>query len=123
VRAPVIHRPQLPRPQPVHQLRGVVPVALVAALRFAAPIAHHHPCDPPDEEVVEPLRLRALLERHVDGATHPAEELEDRGRLGRHNAPRDHAAGVVADDGDRRCLVDIESDILGRLLHESRSLL
>jgi len=35
----------------------------------------------------------------------------------------DHASTLVLDDSHRRCLVHIESDILGCLLHESRSLL
>ena len=37
----------------------------------------------------------------------------------RRDAPGDHAPDVVADDGADRCLVHIESDILGRLLHKS----
>jgi hypothetical protein len=119
----VIHRAQIVAPQPVHELLGVVPVALVPALPFAAAIADHHARDPSHEQVVEPLRLRALLERHLDGATHPAHQLEQRRRLGRHDTPRDHTPSVVADHGHRRCLVHIESDILGCLLHESRSLL
>ena len=44
------------------------------------------------------LRLRAPLKRHVNGATQPAHQLEQRRRLGRHDAPRDHAPGVVTDD-------------------------
>ena len=119
----MIYGRQLARPQLVHELPGVVPVALVPVVTFAAPIADDHPRNAPDKQVVEPLRVRALLERHVGGAAHPAHELEERRRLGRHHAPRDHASGVVTDDGDGRCLVHIESDILGCPLHESRSLL
>jgi len=119
----VIDGAQLTRAQPAHEPLGVVPVALAPAPRLATPVAHDHSRHPPDEQVVKPLRLRALLERDVHRAAHPAHELEQGRRLGRYDTPRDHASGVVTDDGHHRCLVDVESDILGRLLHESRSLL
>jgi hypothetical protein len=65
------------------------------------------------EEIVEPLRLCALLERDVDRPTHAAEVVDDRRGLRREDCSCDHAAALLADGCDGGCLVDIERDILG----------
>ena len=80
--------------------------------RLAPSIAHQNAVDNGREQIVQPLRLRAFLERDVNGAAHAAEALDDRARVGRDDRARDHAPGLLAHGGHRGCLVHIEADIL-----------
>ena len=70
---------------------------------------------------MEPLGLGPFLERDVNRAAHAAEELHERGGLGRQDRPRDHPSAFLADGGHRGGLMHIEGDILRSLFHEGRS--
>jgi len=119
----VIDRAQIPHLEPARQLVGVDPVRLVAPASLAPAVADNHPIRNGHEQIVQPLRLRAFLEGDVDGAPHAAEELRDRCGIGWQDRPRDHATGLRADRGHRRCLMDVQRHIFRRSLHEGRSLL
>ena len=51
---------------------------------------------------MEPLRLSPFLEGDPNATAHTAEELDDRGRLGRHDGTRDHVASLLPDRRDGR---------------------
>ena len=71
---------------------------------------------------MEPLCVSPFLEGDPNGTAHTAEELDDRGRLGRQDGTRNHPASLLPDRRDGRCLMDVQRHILGRPLHEGRSL-
>ena len=105
----------------MRELVGILLVRLVAT-RLPAPIAHDDLIGHRREQVMQPLGLSAFLERHVNGAAHTAEELGDRQRLGRQDGTRDHAAAVLPNRRDGRCLMYVQRHILRRPFHEGRSL-
>jgi hypothetical protein len=117
----MVDRSQVTREQPVRKLVGIQLVGLVAAV-LATPIADNDPIDDRREQIVKPLGLGAFLERDVNGAAHAAEELNQRPSLRGQNAADDHAPALLADRRHGRCLMYIERHILGRPLHEGRSL-
>src|SRR4051812_16211088 len=74
------------------------------------------------EQIVQPLGLSSLFEHDVDARAEPLDQRHDRASLGRHRGPHTHRSGLVAYGGDDRCLVDVEREILNRLMfHGSRS--
>ena len=81
MRTVVTDRAQAPATQEVRQLIGTDLIALVPLLGRAAAIADEHAIDHRPQQVVEPLRLRAFLERDMNRAAHAAEELHERHRL------------------------------------------
>ena len=90
MRAPVIDRPQRTAPQELRQLVGVDLVTLVALPQLSAPVADDDPVHERLEEIVHPLRLRPFLQRHMERAPHPTEELDNGRLLRRHDASGDH---------------------------------
>jgi hypothetical protein len=120
LRAAVVDGPQVAAQEPLGEHVRVDHVGLVAAV-FPAPVAHHDLIDQRAEQVVQPLRLGALLEDDVHGAAHAGEELGERAGLRRHDAAGDHAPAGLADRGNRRGLVDVERHVLRRSFHEGRS--
>jgi len=123
VRAPVIDRAQPAAPQQVGHLIRIDVVALVALSGLPAPIADDDPIGERGDQVVQPLRPGSLLEHHVEGPAHSAQELHDRRPIRRQHAPGDHPPAVRPHRGHRGCLMDVQRDILRTPFHESRSLL
>ncbi len=123
VGAAMIDQPQGAQAQLFGKVIGIDLIGLVALPLLAASVADEHTVNPRREQIIEPLRLRAFFKRHVDGAAHAAEELEESVRLSRQNAAGDHPSAFLAHQGDGRCLMDIETYIFGAAFHERRSLL
>jgi len=72
--------------------------------------------------VVQPLRLRALLEGDVYATAEAADQSDDGLRFGRDRRSHRHRPLRVAHAHHQGCLMDVESHILNRLLfHGSRS--
>jgi hypothetical protein len=61
---------------------------------LSASVTHNDAVDHRDQKIVQPLGLGPFLEGDVNGPPHAPEELEERRRLGRQNAPRDHASAL-----------------------------
>jgi hypothetical protein len=104
---------QTTEPQQVGQVFGVAAVALVARRRLPAPIADDDLVHDGLEQIMQPLRVRAFFEGHVDGTAHPAEELDECVGVGREQRSGDHRARFLANRRQRSCLMHIERDILG----------
>jgi len=119
----VIHRAQAPASEQLGQLVGIDLIALVPVPGLPPLIAHDYPIDERGHEFVQPLRLGPFLKGDVHGAAHPTEELDDRRPRGRQDGPREHVPALFPYRGHRRCLMDVQRDILRRPFHESRSLL
>ena len=117
----MVHGPKASTPQQLRQFIRIVVVPLIAAPPFAAPIADHDTMHHRRQEIVDPVRLRPLLERHVHRAPHATRELHQRLLLRRQHAPQEHAPLLRPHRTHRCCLVHIETDILVRLGHEGRS--
>ena len=117
----VIHRAHRIALQCGRELLGVVPITLVGRPPHLAPIAYDDARDQGNEQIVEPLRLRAFFEGHVHTATDAAEEFRERHRIRRHDRARDHTRTLLAHNENGGILVHIEPRILRRPFHESRS--
>jgi len=118
----VVYRPEVTLQQSAGELIRIHLAGLVAAPALTPPVADEDPVRDRHQEVVQPLSLRALLEGDVHRASHAAEELDQRRRVRRQDAPGDHAPALLTDRSHGRCLMDIECHILTRPLHEGRSL-
>jgi hypothetical protein len=83
-------------PEQLGELVGIDLVALVPLAGVAPAITDDHPIDERGQQIVEPLRLGALLEREVDRPTHGSEELAEGTALSGQHAPCDHASARLA---------------------------
>jgi hypothetical protein len=83
------------------ELVGIDLVALVAEPVLLAAVADEEAIDPRQEEVVQPLGLRALLEGQVDRAARPPEELEQRLLLRGQDRASDHPSTLLPNRGHR----------------------
>jgi hypothetical protein len=123
IAAAVVDGPQIPDEEPARELVGVHLVGLVARPpALAAAVADDHPVRDGDQGIMQPLRLGAFLERDVNRAPHAMKELDQRSGLRGYESSGDHAPAPFPDRHHGRCLMHVESDILGRPLHEGRSL-
>jgi hypothetical protein len=114
---------QVAAQQSAGDIVGILDVGLVARpTRLTAQIADSHCMRERHKQVMEPLRLRPLLEGDVYRSAHAREELRQRDGLGGQNRSSDDATTPFADRRDSRCLVHVETHIFGHPLHESRSL-
>jgi hypothetical protein len=74
----VIDRAERALAQQAREQIGVALIRFVPERRLPAAVADDHPIDDGHEQVVQPLRLRAFLERDLPGAPHPSEHLQER---------------------------------------------
>jgi hypothetical protein len=117
----VIHGAQPVAAQEIREFVGVGLVRFVPAGGVAAPVTNDDALDLGREEVIEPLGLRAFLERHVDRPAHPAEVLEQGRRFGRDDTAGDDPSTVFAHRDHGGSLMDVEANVFRRAFHESRS--
>jgi hypothetical protein len=95
VRASVVDGAQAAASEQMGELIGIDLVALVAEPVLLASIADDEVVDLRQEEVVQPLRLGALLEGHADRAAHSAEELQERMLFRGKDSPSDHPSVLL----------------------------
>jgi hypothetical protein len=109
----VIDGPEPSTAQQLGQLVGVRLIALVAVGRLATPIAHEDTIDDRHQEIVQPLRQGALLERDMDRARMPRNHSTIAAASVGKNRSCDHLSRLLSHHRHRGCLVHIEPDILG----------
>ena len=82
-------------------------VILVAALVLAAHVTDDELLGVRHEQIVQPLRLGAFLERHVDTRPATLHQLQDRPGLSGHGGPHDDLSVGIATVGQDRCLMQV----------------
>jgi hypothetical protein len=117
----VVDGPEVTGEKPLREPVGVHLVRFVAA-RFTASIAYDHAIGYGHQQVMQPLALGAFLNYNMNRTAHAPDKLDEHTRLGGQNAPGDHAAALLANCRHGCCLMNVERHILGRPLHEGRSL-
>jgi hypothetical protein len=78
----MVDRLQSAHAQPIGELVGVDAVALVLRLAPTSHIADHNALGVIDQQIVQPLRVRPLLEGHVHARAGALDQRQDRLRLG-----------------------------------------
>ncbi len=121
--APMIDCAQRPAAQLLGEVVGIDLIPLIALARRPASIADNHPIHERRQQLVQPLRLGAFLERDMPSPAHPADELRQGAAVSRQHASRNHPPAHLPHRRHRSCLVHVERDILRCPFHESRSLL
>lgn len=113
-----------PDSQQLGELSRVQAITLVPDLAFAADVADHHPLHVRLQQIVQPLRLCALLERDMHSRTGTARERHDRSAFSRYRRPHRDRPALVPHARHHRCLVHVHREILNRLIfHGSRPFL
>ena len=120
----MVYALQRAEPQPLRQQTGIDVVILVHELFLPADIADDDPLSHRLQQIVQPLRLRTLFERHVHPRPLAPDKADDGLRLRRHRRLQHDRARLIARRRDDRCLVHVQTEIMNRLIfHGSRPFL
>lgn len=123
-RGAVIHALQRPDPQSLRQQVGIDLVVLVDQFLLPSHVANDDSLSDRLQQIVQPLRLRAFLERDVHPRPLAANQSDDGLRLRRHRRLEHDRPRLIPCRRHGRCLVHVQTEIMNPLiLHGSRPFL
>jgi hypothetical protein len=104
----------------IGQLASVDAIILVSGFQqgISARITHHHFRDVRLQQIVQPRRAGSFLKGYVQSSGQPVQKLQNRRGFRLDDRLHHQMAGAIQNHHRDRCLVNIQSNILGVIQHE-----